>query len=47
MRHIKLQLSENEFDNLLLLKEKAERIGQKIISWERFIFQSIVRGRYK
>jgi len=43
MRHIKLVLSENEFDTLVNAKVRAEKKQKKLMSWERFIFQKITR----
>ena len=43
MRHIKLVLSQNEFDNFEKEKGKAEKSQKIKLSWEKFMFQKVVR----
>ena len=43
MRGISLTFSENEFDNLLKAKQAAIKKQCKYLSWEKFIFQEIMR----
>ena len=43
MRGISLTLTENEFDNLLKMKQLAIKRQNKYLSWEKFIFQEVMR----
>ncbi|MBU0978070.1 MAG: hypothetical protein KKD18_06640 [Nanoarchaeota archaeon] len=48
MRQMRLIFSENEFENLEKMKKKATKIQQlKVLSWEKFIFQNVMRNNCK